>query len=327
MPFHSTEPPLWRQIMRQNFTKWKELAKFLELSDEQQSEILPLTPFTLNLPKRLAEKVDKRTLDDPILKQFLPTRAETVSSANFLKDPVGDRLASSSPKLLHKYQGRALILSTSSCAMHCRYCFRRNFDYEIVHKGFDNELKLIAADTSLREIILSGGDPLSLSDENLSELLDQLNAIEHIKHIRFHTRFPIGIPERIDSGFLALFSKIKKKVWVVIHSNHPKELDSDVLTALKLLQEKSVILLNQSVLLRGVNDNAETLIELCEKLVDNAIHPYYLHQLDRVEGSSHFEVEEETGRFLMGELQKALPGYAIPKYVREVAGERHKIMI
>lgn len=313
--------------MRQNFTKWKELAKFLELSDEQQSEILPLTPFTLNLPKRLAEKVDKRTLDDPILKQFLPTRAETVSSANFLKDPVGDRLASSSPKLLHKYQGRALILSTSSCAMHCRYCFRRNFDYEIVHKGFDNELKLIAADTSLREIILSGGDPLSLSDENLSELLDQLNAIEHIKHIRFHTRFPIGIPERIDSGFLALFSKIKKKVWVVIHSNHPKELDSDVLTALKLLQEKSVILLNQSVLLRGVNDNAETLIELCEKLVDNAIHPYYLHQLDRVEGSSHFEVEEETGRFLMGELQKALPGYAIPKYVREVAGERHKIMI
>ncbi|MBM3208023.1 MAG: 4Fe-4S cluster-binding domain-containing protein, partial [Chlamydiae bacterium] len=183
----------WRNVLRKNFTDWKLLADFLELDDEHRSKIITVKNFPLNLPYRLASKINKNTINDPILKQFLPTIEETVELPGFCADPVGDNLARKCSKLLHKYEGRALLVTTSACAMHCRYCFRRNFPYENTDKIFSNELELIKNDSSIKEIILSGGDPLSLSNEVLRRLLRSISEIKHVKMIRFHSRFPIGI--------------------------------------------------------------------------------------------------------------------------------------
>ncbi|EFB42078.1 MULTISPECIES: KamA family radical SAM protein [Parachlamydia] len=317
-------PDHWKIILRQNFTQWKKLADFLELDPSIQQEIFKRPSFPLNLPKRLAEKIKKNTLDDPILKQFLPTLAEQKQLAGFTLDPVGDTQFTKAPKLLHKYNGRALIVCTSACVMNCRFCFRQNFDYEVQEKGFQKELELIAADETLQEIILSGGDPLSLSDTVLVHLLDALSHIKHVKRVRFHTRFPIGIPERIDDAFLNLFENRPFITWFVLHTNHPNELDDHIFHHLHLLQRKGVILLTQSVLLKGVNDCPKVLCELFNQLVNRGIIPYYLHQLDRVQGGAHFEVSEERGKELIQEIAKSLPGYAVPKYVREIAGEPNK---
>lgn len=208
--------------------------------------------------------------------------------------------------------------------MHCRYCFRQNFDYAVQTKGFAEEMAMIAQDSSLQEIILSGGDPLSLSDETLRELLKGLASIPHVKRLRFHSRFPIGIPERIDDSFISLLHEFSYSYWFVLHANHPRELDADVLAALKKLIRAGIPVLNQAVLLKDVNDSVETQKELCERLINNGIFPYYLHQLDKVQGAQHFEVEEARGLRMVEELAKVLPGYGVPKYVREVCGAPNK---
>lgn len=320
-------PSIWRQIWRQNFTRWDALAKFLELSHEQCEVILQNPKFVLNLPLRLAKKIAKGTLEDPILRQFLPTIEEEMKKEGFGCNPVGDQEAREAPKLLHKYKGRALLLCTSACAMNCRFCFRQNFDYETESHTFAEEFEIIAKDATIHEIILSGGDPLSLSDQALKKILDSVSLIPHVRRIRFHSRFPIGIPERIDECFLQLISSTRCQVWFVIHSNHPAELDDDVLFRLKTLQKRGVVVLNQAVLLRGVNDCLEILKDLCLKLVDNGIVPYYLHQLDRVQGAAHFEVPEEEGKQLVKALAEQLSGYAVPRYVREIAGYPGKMFL
>lgn len=314
----------WRQILRQNFFNWEKLADFLELNEHQRNEILKNPSFRLNLPLRLAKKIKKRTLHDPILKQFLPSIMEMESHQGFSEDPVGDCAVRKTNKLLHKYEGRVLLVCTSACAMHCRYCFRQHFEYDSMNPSFQNEIEMIRQDSSINEVILSGGDPLSLSDRILSNLTQELCSIPHIKRIRFHTRFPIGIPERIDSAFLDLLSKISCQVIFVIHTNHPLELDEEVLSALKAIQKMGILLLNQSVLLKDINDDVSVLEELCQTLVDHGILPYYLHQLDRVSGALHYEVSKEKGLYLIAELSKRLSGYAIPKYVQEIAGEPNK---
>ena len=241
----------WRQIQRQNFTCWKKLSEFLALDPAYFQDILKESHFPLNLPLRLAQKIQKNTLDDPILLQFLPLEKEREASFQFQQDPVGDLEARKTGKLLQKYEGRALLLCTSSCAMNCRFCFRQNYDYQTQNKEFEEELDLIRQDSSLTEIILSGGDPLSLSNENLSSLIERLDLIPHLQRLRFHTRFPIGIPERIDEEFLALLENTRLQVFFVIHSNHASELDGDVLTALKKIQRLGIPVLNQNVLLRA----------------------------------------------------------------------------
>jgi EF-P beta-lysylation protein EpmB len=314
----------WRQIQKDNFSQWKPLVDFLELDEENAREVLQRSAFPLNLPRRLAEKIEKNNLDDPILRQFVPLRDEMATSVGFCSDPVGDGTFQKTSKLLQKYTGRALLVCTSACAMHCRYCFRQNYPYATEQKLFVDELEAIAQECTLEEIILSGGDPLSLSDRVLEELLQNLTSINHVQRIRFHTRFPIGIPERIDDSLLNILAKVKAQIVFVIHVNHARELDEDVVASLKRLQRLGIPILNQAVLLKGVNDNLLTLKSLLETLINNGVMPYYLHQLDRVQGAAHFEVDENHGLYLLEELRKSLPGYAIPQYVREIAGEPSK---
>lgn len=324
---HLQTPPLWRQILRTNFTQWEKLADFLELTAAQRSLLHLNKNFPLNLPMRLAQKIPKQDIHDPIAKQFLPLADEKDKTGTYTPDPTGEMACRRSPKLLQKYKGRALLVCTSACAMHCRYCFRQNFEYAVKEPLFEEELKIIGSDPSLQEVILSGGDPLSLADEILQILMDRLCEIPHVKRLRIHTRFPIGIPERIDERFLQLLRNIPKQIWFVIHTNHPRELDDDVVESLNKLRKLGIVVLNQTVLLRGVNDNCNTLKELCEILVNNGIVPYYLHQLDRVEGASRFEVPEEEGKQLIEELRKQLSGYAVPNYVKEIYGEPSKTAI
>ena len=320
---------IWREIQKQNFKNWEKLAEFLQLDSAQVAEILQGPQFPLNLPLRLAEKIVKQTLNDPILKQFVPLKKELDEAPGYQLDPVQDETFRKTPKLLHKYEGRALLICTSACAMHCRFCFRQNFDYthEQDQSLFKEEIDLLREDSSLTEIILSGGDPLSLSHSTLERLIKELDSISHLKRLRFHTRFPIGIPERIDSDFLELLASIRMQTIFVIHCNHPKELDEDVLAALKKIQKLGIPVLNQCVLLSEVNDTVGVLHELFEKLTCHGILPYYLHQLDKVKGAAHFEVDENKGKKLMEALSSKLPGYAIPKYVREIPGKASKTLL
>jgi EF-P beta-lysylation protein EpmB len=317
----------WKQALLKNFNHWEKLADFLDLSPTQRERILKKPNFPLNLPLRLAERIAKGTLEDPILKQFLPTESENIKNEGFTLDPVQDHLFRRTPKLLHKYPGRLLIVCTGSCVVNCRFCFRKNYPYEKERKNFDEECTLIKNDPTIQEVILSGGDPLSLSDQVLGTLLQNLNTIPHVKRIRFHSRFPIGIPERISTGFLSLFDNFEKQVWFALHVNHPRELGEDLFYHLRMLQKRGIALISQTVLLRGINDDIYTLKELCEELVNNGVLPYYLHQMDRVSGASHFEVSEEEGKALVRALASQISGYAVPKYVKEIPGESSKTII
>jgi EF-P beta-lysylation protein EpmB len=317
----------WRQIQLKNVKSWEKLADFLHLTEEDRKHILPKSAFSLNLPLRLAEKIEKGTLEDPILKQYLPVQKELRVSSGFSLDPVQDQSFRKAPRLLHKYEARALLITTGACAMHCRYCFRRHFPYEGGALGYEEELELIRQDSSLREIILSGGDPLSLGNEELQTLLQKLDQMPSLQRVRFHTKFPIGIPERIDEPFLQMLKDMQKQVIFVIHVNHPKELDDEIFTALKKVQKLGIPVLSQSVLLRGVNDQVAVLKNLFETLSDHGILPYYLHQLDPVEGASHFEVPQEEGVALMQELSKHLSGYSLPRYAKEIPGRPSKVLI
>lgn len=323
---HEIQESNWRQIQRKNFTSPSKLADFLEWGEKERS-LLSSSPFILNLPLRLAQKMEKKSLEDPLVRQFVPLQEKTSNKLGFLKDPVGDIQAQCTPNLLKKYEGRALLITTSACAMHCRYCFRQNYPYETEIKGFEKELELIKADPSIQEIILSGGDPLSLSNMTLSRLLNDLAEIPHIQRVRFHTRFPIGIPERIDAEFLEMLSSSRFQFWFIVHINHTSELDEDVFSCLAKLQKLGIPVLNQAVLLKGVNDREEVLHDLFQSLANRGIFAYYLHQLDKVMGAERFEVDEARGLELVRYLENHLPGYAVPKYVREIPGMGSKMRI
>ncbi len=315
----------WKVILRENIRDFKTLFTFLELSETQVNQ-LDLDPhFPLNIPLRLAKKIPKGCIEGPIFKQFIPSIEEKTSPAHFNLDPVGDLNAQKTPCLLKKYASRVLLLPTQVCAMHCRYCFRQHFDYQkSPQHALIEELKFIEKDESISEVILSGGDPLSLSDRSLEDLIRRLNSIAHLKRLRFHSRFPIGIPERIDENFLHVLSLSRLQIYFVIHSNHAIELDDDVITALNKMK---VPLLNQSVLLKGVNDTPSSLTALCQRCIDHGILPYYLHQLDQVQGAAHFEVPVEQGISLIHKLEESLSGYGVPRYVHEREGDAHKFRI
>lgn len=264
---------------------------------------------------------------DPLLRQVLPVFDELIEKEGFSADPVGDLMAMTSPGLLHKYHGRALLLVTAACAIHCRYCFRRAFPYTDANPARDDwqqALDNIEADPSIAEIILSGGDPLSLSDQRLAALSQKLDAIPHLQRLRIHTRLPVVAPSRVDDALCDWLGSTRLQTIVVLHINHPQEIDADLTEACKRLHDAGATLLNQAVLLAGVNDDATTLKHLSERLFGSRVLPYYLHQLDRVQGATHFEVPDEQAHQLLTALRESLPGYLVPRLVREQAGGASK---
>lgn len=283
--------------------------------------------FPLFAPWSYIERMTPGTLADPLLRQVLPLGDELLDVAGFEMDAVGDQPALKSAGLLQKYQGRALLITTGACAVHCRYCFRRHYPYSTGPRSVDDwepAFDLLREDDTIEEVLLSGGDPLTLVDETLAALAQRLAEIPHLRRLRVHTRLPVIIPSRVNRELLGWLRGTRLAPVVVIHANHAQELDNEVAQSLARLVDAGVPLLNQAVLLRGVNDSTAALVELSKRLVDLRVMPYYLHQLDRVAGAAHFEVPVARGLQLMAEMRTRLPGYAVPRYVQELAGEPHK---
>ena len=283
--------------------------------------------FPVVVPDSYLARMNPGDVDDPLLRQVLPLGHELEEVPGFSADALDEGTALRAPGLLQKYQGRALLILTGQCAVNCRYCFRRHYPYDESPKSLEQwepALDEIAADKSLTEIILSGGDPLLLSDRRLSQFVDRLESISHLHRLRIHSRLPIVLPDRVTGRLLELLTNSRLTPVMVVHANHPNEVVGDCADALSRLVRSGITMLNQSVLLKGVNDTAETLCELSDRLVNLGVMPYYLHQLDRVQGTAQFEVTEEQGRQLVTEMQSRLPGYAVPRYVREVPGAAGK---
>lgn len=327
-PSHGTQGS-WRRQLAYAHRSSESLTRRLELPDTvRRSAEAGAETFPLVVPESYAERIVPGNPRDPLLLQVLPSVQETENDPDFVADPVGDCHAETTPGMLHKYEGRALLITTGVCAVHCRYCFRRHFPYADAPGGIEAwqpALREIERDPSIEEILLSGGDPLTRTDAWLAQLVSQLEAIPHVRRLRIHTRLPIVIPDRVTEELLGWMTGCRLPIVVVVHANHPQELSDDCVAALQRLKKSCSLLLNQSVLLRGVNDDARVLAELSKRLIDAGVQPYYLHQLDRVQGAQHFEVSVEKGLELMEELRRQLPGYAVPRYVQEIAGEPYKV--
>lgn len=284
--------------------------------------------FKTLVTETFARKMRPGDPNDPLLLQVLPRFEETARVPGFGQDPVGENAAERLPGLIQKYRGRALLILTPACAAHCRYCFRREYPYEAssaTGAALAEALRFLRDEDGIREIILSGGDPLIASDETLGQVFDELESIPHLHTIRIHTRLPVFLPSRFTPKLLGILKKPRLKRVLVAHVNHASELDAASAEVFENLRAAGWTLLSQSVLLRGVNDKAEILSDLSAKLFDQGVLPYYLHQLDRVIGSAHFEVPEAKGGALISELRAALPGYLVPRYVRESAGFANKL--
>ena len=325
------EPRTWQQELAEAVSSPEELAAALGLDPQTLAGADEAgRRFRLRVPRSFVARMRPGDPDDPLLRQVLPAASELVDEADYVADPIGERAARRTPALLQKYRGRALLITTSACAVHCRYCFRREFPYEEQTADaprWSEALAEIAADASLEEIILSGGDPFSLSNARLENLTRALAAIPHVRRIRVHTRQPVVLPSRVDEGLLQWLRTSTLPIVVVLHVNHPNELDAEVAAACARMRAAGVLLLNQSVLLAGINDHVEVLSALSRRLFDAGVLPYYLHALDRVRGAAHFAVSDERAQRLAGELAARLPGYLVPRLVREVAGALAKVTL
>jgi EF-P beta-lysylation protein EpmB len=289
-----------------------------------------IATFPLKVTPGFVSRMKSHDPGDPLLRQVLPLAEEDINHAGFIADPLGEASHAEIPGVLHKYHGRALLITTGACAIHCRYCFRRHFPYAdqiAAQKTWKPALAYLSEDTSVRELILSGGDPLSLDDAKLADLITRLDPIRHLQRLRIHTRMPVVLPQRITDTFLRTLAASRLKSIIVIHCNHPAEIDNEVMQALDRLQQAQIPVLNQSVLLRGVNDNAGVLAELSERLFACNVMPYYLHMLDPVAGAAHFDVPDDEATLIMQELRRLLPGYLVPRLVREVVGEPSKTQL
>ena len=286
--------------------------------------------FPLLVPLSYFARMRPANVSDPLLKQVLPLGEEFQQLPGFSTDAVGDGESRRAPGLLQKYHGRALMIATGACAVHCRYCFRRHYPYGGEPRRLDDwepAFAVLESDTSITEVILSGGDPLMLTDSRLSDLVERLAEIRHLRRLRVHSRLPIVLPDRVTQNLIDLLTSTRLTPIMVVHANHPNEVVDDCEAALRTLVRSGITTLNQTVLLRGINDDVETLANLSERLIDVGVIPYYLHQLDRVQGTAHFEVEESRGIELIAKLRSRLPGYAVPRYVREEIGASQKTPI
>lgn len=328
------EIPAWQREMAAAVANVDELLALVELAAEDfpapfADALAAARDFPLRVPHSFVRRMRRGDPDDPLLLQVLPLAAEKAPPApGWSRDPLAEMAAAAVPGLLHKYRGRALLVVTGACAVHCRYCFRRHFPYAEQRPDWQRALDYLAADDSIEEILLSGGDPLALADEKLARLAEDLARIPHLRRLRVHSRVPIVLPSRIDDALLSWFSPGERwQTVMVLHANHAREIDGEVTAAVSRLRRAGVTVLNQSVLLRGVNDQASSLVDLSRALFESGILPYYLHLLDRVEGAGHFAVEEDTARSLTRALLQQLPGYLVPKLVREEPGAPSKVSI
>lgn len=319
----------WQSQLSDLITDPAELMAQLQLQPEQllSGALLASEQFKLRVPRAFVDKMQVGNPLDPLLLQVLPHHLELEEHAGFVTDPLGEEAANQLAGVLHKYTSRFLLTLTGACAVHCRYCFRRHFPYQDNLPKNDDWIAMqdyLLQHPAINEVILSGGDPLTLSDRKLGVWLDRLDSLEQIKTLRIHSRVPIVIPHRITDEFLALFKNRKFKVVLVVHSNHAAELDDFTCSQLLRVAQQGIWVLNQAVLLKGVNDSAKCLVELSQRLFEAQVMPYYLHVLDKVKGAQHFDLPASTADALYRELLASLPGYLVPKLVREIAGEPNK---
>ncbi len=327
-PHLGSSPDDWQTVLAEAVTDPVELCHLLDLPQALAEEAKRVAkPFQLLVPRPFLDRIRPGDPNDPLLRQVLPTGVESEVVEGFGRDPLCEVEATPAPGLLSKYRGRSLIVSTGRCGVHCRFCFRRHHPTPstVGNLGrFEETLSHLDQDPSIHEVILSGGDPLAVDDSLLAELVHRISQIEHVHRLRLHSRMPIVIPQRVTDDLLEWASKTRLTVLIVLHVNHPAEIDKVVTRSLARLVDAGIPLLSQSVLLRGVNDRPDILAELFERLVDLRVMPYYLHQLDHVAGAAHFEVPEQEGLKIIRKLRARLPGYAVPRYVRDIPGNPSK---
>lgn len=321
--------PGWQQQLAQAVRTIEELCERLGL--DARKDISPATDqFPLLVPHSYLERIRRGDPDDPLLLQVLPRSEETSATSGFSTDPLEESALSTGNGLIQKYRGRVLVIASGACPLHCRYCFRRHYDYSAnaaSREGFRRTLAAIGSSSESAEVILSGGDPLSLSNDKLGRLLTALDRSANVQRLRIHTRFPVAIPDRVDAGLVALLQSVTKPLTLVLHINHANEINPALANAAARLKPNVAALLNQSVLLRRVNDSVTALGDLSEALFRAGILPYYLHQLDAVAGAAHFEVADGEARRLHERMAARLPGYLVPKLVREVPGREGKTLL
>ncbi|EHU1305002.1 MULTISPECIES: EF-P beta-lysylation protein EpmB [Acinetobacter] len=319
----------WQSQLSDLITDPLELLNLLELSTDQllSGAILASEKFKLRVPRAFVGKMNAKDPLDPILLQVLPHHLELEEHPEFVTDPLGEEAANQLPGVLHKYKSRFLLTLTGACAVHCRYCFRRHFPYqENLPKNEDwlNIKNYIESNPDINEVILSGGDPLTLSNRKLALWLERLSSLKQVKILRIHSRVPIVIPNRIDEELISLLKNSRLRIILVVHSNHASELDDFTCSKLLQLSEHHITVLNQAVLLKGVNDSAQTLTDLSYRLFEARVMPYYLHVLDKVKGAQHFDLIPSEIDAIYQDVLASLPGYLVPKLVREIAGEKNK---
>lgn len=321
----------WQQQLSQSITDIDSLLRVLELERSQLSASPQAArDFSLRVPHAFVARMEKGNPADPLLRQVLPVTAELSGNPAFVADPLDEAACNPMPGLVHKYASRVLLIVSPACAINCRYCFRRHFDYlqnTPGKKQWRPVLDYIAAHTQINEVIFSGGDPLAANDSFLHWLSDQIAEIPHVTRLRVHSRLPVMIPARINASLLNWLTGTRLKPVMVLHINHANEIDSEVGQAVQQLNDAGVTTLNQAVLLRGVNDNLHAQTNLSESLFAIGVLPYYLHLLDPVQGAAHFEVPESQAKQLYSDMQASLPGFLVPKLVREVPGKKSKSII
>lgn len=319
----------WQSQLSDLITDPSELLHVLELSSEQllSGAIMASEQFKLRVPRAFVRKMQVGNPLDPLLLQVLPHHLELEEHPEFVTDPLGEEAANQMPGVLHKYQSRFLLTLTGACAIHCRYCFRRHFPYQENLPKNEDWLKIkhyIEQNPSINEVILSGGDPLTLSNRKLALWIERLSSLDQIKIVRIHSRVPIVIPNRLDEEFISILKNSRLRIIVVVHSNHASELDDYTCSKLLQLSLHHITVLNQAVLLKGVNDSAQSLTELSYRLFEARVMPYYLHVLDKVKGAQHFDLRSSQIDQIYNDVLASLPGYLVPKLVREIAGEKNK---
>jgi EF-P beta-lysylation protein EpmB len=320
----------WQLELKNAVTNYSELFKLIDLEGQVLSQQIIDQKFPLLVTRSFIKRMRHNDINDPLLLQILPSLEETTIDNNYLDDPLQEKNFNIMSGLIHKYSGRVLILGSKSCAINCRYCFRKHFPYNSnIASGINlvNIINYIKADNSIEEVILSGGDPLLAPNNYFKKLLDQLNLIKHINTIRIHSRIPIVLPSRLEQEFIDILLSYRFNIVLVTHSNHPNEINQEVADAFKILNNTRITLLNQSVLLKNINDNADVLANLSRKLFTIGVLPYYLHMLDKVNGAVHFEVSLDQAKKIFSHLSTKIPGYLLPRLAVEQSGAKSKTLI